>query len=206
MPRRSSPSVTSSATMAGPLSVRRARGSPRFWIAWASPWTRSSAVSRGTTGRGSRVASGRRGCPGAIGCSHGPGVGEHLERAVVEVEVPQRPDVLGLVAANLAGLASGFGDRLARVSGGLWLGFAYPAVSLHVSFDGGIGTQPPQRRIGLHQGGEVVVVQLVAPVGVLAVLEQKPLGQSRGQRDLAAVLADGARKAATGSSSRRSAV
>ncbi len=73
----------------------------------------------------------------------GPGVREHLERAVVEVEVPQRPDVLGLVAANLASLASGFGDRLARVPGGLGLGFAHPAVSLHVALDRGIGTEPP---------------------------------------------------------------
>ncbi len=41
-------------------------------------------------------------------------------------------------------------------------------------------------------------MQLVAPVGVLAVLEQKPLGQSRGQRDLAAVLADGAAQGGDG--------
>ena len=111
---------------------------------------------------------------------------------MVEIEVPQRPDVLGLVAADLAGLAPGFGDRLPGALAGLGLGLAHPAVSLHVAPDRGIGAEPPQRRIGLHQRGEVVVVQLVAPVRVLAVLEQKPLGQGRGQRDLAAVLADGA--------------
>ena len=42
---RNRPSVTPSATIAEPLSVNRARGRPRFWIAWESPWTRSSAVS-----------------------------------------------------------------------------------------------------------------------------------------------------------------
>ena len=30
---------------------------------------------------------------------------EHLERTVVEIEVPQRPDILGFVAADLARLA-----------------------------------------------------------------------------------------------------
>ncbi len=37
--------MTSSATIAGPLSVSNARGRPRFWIACESPCTRSSAVS-----------------------------------------------------------------------------------------------------------------------------------------------------------------
>src|SRR5208337_1855748 len=32
-------------------------------------------------------------------------VSEHLERSVVEIEMPQRPDVLGLVAADLSRLA-----------------------------------------------------------------------------------------------------
>ena len=35
--------------------------------------------------------------------------GEHLERAVVEIEMPQRPDVLGFVAADLSGLTPLFG-------------------------------------------------------------------------------------------------
>ena len=54
--------------------------------------------------------------------------------------------------------------------------------------------------------GEVVVVQLIAPVRVIAVLEMKSLGEGRRQRDRAAVFAHGAGKAPTGSSGWRSAV
>ena len=39
---------------------------------------------------------------------------EHLERSVVEIEMPQRPDVLGFVAADLARLAPLFRAYFAR--------------------------------------------------------------------------------------------
>ena len=117
---------------------------------------------------------------------------EHLERAVVEIEMPQRPDVVGFVAPNLARLASRFGDDLAGSSLGLKPRLGHPAVSLHVPPDRGIRAERPQRRIGLHQGGEVVVVQLIAPVLVIAVLENQPLGEGSGQGHLAAVFAHGA--------------
>ena len=117
---------------------------------------------------------------------------------MVEVEVPQRPDVLGLVAADLAGLASGFGARFTGALAEPRPGPAHLAVSLHVALDGGIGGEPSRGRIGLHPGGQVVVVQLIAPVGVLAVLEPESLGQGRGQGDLAAVLADGAAQGGDG--------
>ena len=43
---------------------------------------------------------------------------EHVERTVVEIEVPQRPDILGFVAADLACLA----PSSARTSPGRRLG------------------------------------------------------------------------------------
>ena len=43
---------------------------------------------------------------------------EHLERSVVEVEMPERSDVGGFVAADLSCLASLFGAHFARASAG----------------------------------------------------------------------------------------
>ena len=64
--------MASSAIMAEPLSVRSARGRPRFWIAWESPCTRSSAVSERYhwTWQQSREWSSRM--PSAIGRTHWP--------------------------------------------------------------------------------------------------------------------------------------
>src|SRR5579859_4945305 len=62
-------------------------------------------------------------------------------------------------------------------------------MSLHVPFDCGIRGKLPNRGISFHQGGEVVVVQLVAPVGVVLILPNKSLGQGLRERDLATVFA-----------------
>ena len=67
---------------------------------------------------------------------------------------------------------------------------AEPAVSLHVPPHRGIGPQGPPRRKGLDPGGQVVVVQLVAPVLVSPILGQQLLDLDRGQGDFATVLAD----------------
>ena len=53
---------------------------------------------------------------------------EHLERTVVEVEMPQRPDILGFVAADLARLATLFGACFAWASFGPRRRFAHQAV------------------------------------------------------------------------------
>ena len=97
-------------------------------------------------------------------------VREHLERCMVEVEMPERSHVLGLVAANFSVLASltsiiptAFGSRPP---------LANKAVGLHIPPDGGIRSQRPERIIGIDQRREIVVVQLVAPVLVCAVLPQ----------------------------------
>ena len=70
---------------------------------------------------------------------------KHLERSVVEIEMPQGPDILGLIAANLsalsllgrAGLASFTGTAALRPGAPL----ANQAVRLHVTPDRGIGSQ-----------------------------------------------------------------
>src|SRR6185437_14005984 len=90
------------------------------------------------------------------------------------------------------------GAYLAGAWVGPWLGPWRPAVGVHVPPDRGIGAERPEGGIGLHQGGEVVVVKLVGPVRVLAVLGHEPIGERRVEGDLAAILADGAAQRADG--------
>ena len=113
---------------------------------------------------------------------------EHRKRALMEVQMPQGADILGLVAADLSTLASLRRTFLAGTALGRRPPLADPAVSLHISPDRGIRTERPQGRLGLDPGDEVVVVQLVAPVLVVAILGEQVLGLRRGQGDLAAVL------------------
>ena len=121
--------------------------------------------------------------------------------------MPQSPDVLGFVAADLSGLAPPFARELRRAFRRSKPRLSHQAVSLHVPLDCGIGAERPQRGIGLHQNGEVVVVQLVAPVRIVAVLENKPLGDRRAAREtLPQSLRTARRKAPTGSSCWRRAV
>ena len=89
---------------------------------------------------------------------------------MVEVEMPERPHVLGFVAANFSLFASltsiiptAFRSRPP---------LANKAVCLHLPPDGGIGSQRPERIISIDECREIVVVQLVAPVLVCAVLPQ----------------------------------
>ena len=117
---------------------------------------------------------------------------EYLERAVVEVQVPERAGVLGFVAADLAALAAPnrllfAGPALSRKPP-----LADQAVRLHVPPDRGIRAERSQRRIGLHTGGQIVIVQLVRPVLIVAILAKQVLGQSRRQGHSATVLAHGA--------------
>ena len=69
---------------------------------------------------------------------------EHLLRTVMEIEAPQRPDVLGFVAANLARLVPSFGAGFARASVRHNHGLLQQTVSLHVALDRGIRGEPPQ--------------------------------------------------------------
>ena len=54
-------------------------------------------------------------------CGPGPGTGEHLARAMMEVQMPQGVDVLRLVAAHLTGLEASGGllgpGRAPRIAG-----------------------------------------------------------------------------------------
>ena len=115
---------------------------------------------------------------------------EHLERAVMEIEMPERPDILGFVTADLAFFATLLRAGFAGTAVGRRPRLADHAMRLHVPADRRVRTEPPQRRIGLHRRGEVVIVQLVGPVRMVLILSQQVQGQCRSQRDLAAVLAD----------------
>ncbi len=58
--------------------------------------------------------------------------------------MPQRPDVLGFVAANLARLSPSFGVGLARASVRHNHRLLQQTVGLHVALDRGIRGEPPQ--------------------------------------------------------------
>ncbi len=109
----------------------------------------------------------------------------------MEVEMPQGSDILRFIAANLAVLASAGCTRFSRTTFRL-PSLAHHPTGLHETFHGGIGAERRERRVGLDGTRQVVVVQLVAPVRMVAVLSAETLGQLRGKRHLAAVFADGA--------------
>src|SRR5271166_3883568 len=73
---------------------------------------------------------------------------EHLEGAVVEVEMPEGADIFRLEAADLALLASLGGAYFAGLAG-LGPGLTQQAVRLQVAAHRGIRAQRPQRRFGL---------------------------------------------------------
>ena len=108
----------------------------------------------------------------------GPGAGEHAARGVVEVQVPQRRDMLDLEAADLQTL-----QAIARCQGavGCALGpcLAEHALRLEVAPDG---------RVGRHghcavrqRDAQIVEVQLHRPARVLAVLRHQD-GDDLGSR------------------------
>jgi hypothetical protein len=122
--------------------------------------------------------------------------GKHLERSTVEVEMPERPNVRGFIAADLSGVAPYFGAHFAGTLAATEPRLAQQAMSLHIPLDRGIGGEPSQERIDLGQSGEVVVVKLVAPVRVITVVKLKSLGERSRQANLPAVLAYGAAQGA----------
>ena len=111
---------------------------------------------------------------------------------MVEIEVPQGTDVLGFVTADLALFAALFRADFARATVGRQPRLAEHTVRLHIPPDRAIRAERSQRRVGLRRRRQVVVVQLVGPVRMVAVLPPQMLGQPRSQRDLAAVLAHAA--------------
>ena len=117
---------------------------------------------------------------------------EDLQPAVVEIAVPQRADVLGFVAADLALFAALGRQDFAGAALDVRPRLAEQAVGLHVAPDRAIRSQRSQRRIGLDRRRQVVEVQLVGPVRMGVVLLGQLPDQRRRQGDLAAVLAHGA--------------
>ena len=104
-----------------------------------------------------------------------PLAGQHLARAVVEVKMPERSDVLDLVAAYFQVFEAV--TRGQRTVGGTPQGaLARHAARLE---------EAPQRRVGRQRAArqcdpQVVVVELGGPARMLAVLrDQRSLGQRR---------------------------
>ena len=96
------------------------------------------------------------------------------------------------IASDLPRLTSFLRTRLARAYAGPELRSSHQAVSLHVALDGGIRPHRTDFGIGLCQCSEVVVVQLIAPVRMIAILETHSLGDGHRHRAFAAVNAHGA--------------
>jgi len=96
---------------------------------------------------------------------------------VVEVQVPERVDILALVRAHLASLVAGLG--LVGAGTVSWTApgtFEHPVV-LEEALDRGVGGDGRAGRIGLQAGGQVVGVELVTPTGMSPVLGPQPLGR-----------------------------
>jgi len=123
---------------------------------------------------------------------------------------------IGSSSCTLFGWLSRRGFRRAKISGSVvpflrarhptGPRFAHQADGLHVTSHCGIGLQWSQRRISFCQGGDVVIVPLVAPVLVVVVLVKEMLGQHRIRDTLPQSLRMGRRKALTGSFFSRRAV
>lgn len=105
-------------------------------------------------------------------CEPRAGRGQHLARAVVEVQVPQGGDMLDLEAAHLA-LFQAIARRQGARGIALGVAAAHHPVRLQIA---------PYARIGRHRGGaagecrgQVVVVQLSGPTGMVVVLRLQGL-------------------------------
>jgi hypothetical protein len=99
-----------------------------------------------------------------------PGEGEHLARAVVEVQMPEPVDILGLEAADLQLLATSPGLEFARGGRGHRLRLRHERVGSHVPADSLVGGHAAQGGVLGHEDGEIVGVQPIAPAPVLAIL------------------------------------
>jgi hypothetical protein len=110
---------------------------------------------------------------------------------MMEVEVPQRADVLGLVTANLAPLAPLGRPQFSGVFLRLRTWLAHHALSHHVPPHRGVGPQRAELFIGLHQRPQVVVVQLIGPVRVIVILVRQTFDEVGIQGHLAAIFPHG---------------
>ena len=109
---------------------------------------------------------------------------------MVEVEVPQRAHVIRFVTANLTLLTPLGRQEFSRAFFG-WSWLAQHAPGHHVPPHRGIGLQRTKLFISLHQGLQVVVVQLIGPVRVIVVLVGKTLDEIGLQGHLPAVFPHG---------------
>lgn len=116
---------------------------------------------------------------------------EDLAGAMVIIKVPEGVDVLGLEAAYLTFFEPGFGPaRTGDIDTGQATSALQP-VGMHVPTHGGIGRQRAEVGVSVNQGGEVVVVETIAPGLVGRILLAQLLSQPFAHRLLSAgVLAD----------------
>ena len=122
--------------------------------------------------------------------------GDHLQRPVMEVQVPQPADVLGLVTADLTPLTPQRRQQFSGVFLRLQTGLAHQPLGHHVPPHRGVGLQRTEYFLGLHQGLQVVVVQLIGPVRVIVVLVRQTLEEVRLQGHLPAIFPHGPPQAA----------
>jgi hypothetical protein len=109
-----------------------------------------------------------------------PLVREYLERAVMEVQVPQATDVLGLVGTHLAAFTATLCDAARSFAGLL-----EQPLGQHEAAERRVGRQAPE----VGKQDQVVEVELVAPLGMLLVLPPQGLGELMCDRRLAPTVA-----------------
>ena len=115
---------------------------------------------------------------------------QHLERSVMEVEVPQTAHVLALVTANFTRRGVFPGSDLAGPLGSRLAPLTEQTVRDHEAMQRRVRRRRAQVGIVLDLRGQVVQVQLVAPRRVLLMLPADGLGQLvRHRQELSAVTA-----------------
>ena len=112
---------------------------------------------------------------------HGPpAIGkEHTPRGVMKIQMPERVDIVALIAANLPGFKALLGDSRSRTVNRTPPGTFEEALTLEEAPQGPVGGHRPQKRILLYEHGEVVGVKLIAPTRMLMKLEEQWLAQLR---------------------------
>jgi hypothetical protein len=100
---------------------------------------------------------------------------------------------------GFASLLSPLGrQQFSRAFFGIQARLAHHPLRHHVSPHGGVGLERAELGVALHQRLQVVVVQLIGPVWVIAVLVHQTFDQLRLQRYLAGIFPDGATQAPDG--------
>src|SRR5208282_684566 len=106
----------------------------------------------------------------------------------MKIQVPQRINILTLITADLPSLDAMLGELGAGTIDRAATWALDQALNFHEAHNRGIGRSSAKGRFLFDQHGQVVSVQLVAPVRMLAILDSEPFAQLRTQSRVQALV------------------